>query len=89
MEARLRIAGWAEEVAKALRVRERAADAEAATTVLKQARARHAARMGEAKRWERVRTRILSARRAAAERARKPPPRTTPLDRLGAARVRR
>lgn len=90
VEARLRIAGWAEEVAKAhAQVRERAADAEAATTVLAQARARHAARMGEAKRWERVRTRILSARRAAAERAEEAAAEDDTLDRLGAARVRR
>lgn len=89
VESRLRIAGWAEQVAGARsRARQREAEAEAVAASLAQARHRHAARMGEAKRWERVRARILSARRAAAEQAEEAMAEDDTLDRLGAARVR-
>ncbi|MCJ2013129.1 hypothetical protein [Methylobacterium sp. J-076] len=89
VEGRLRIAGLTEEVAAArTAVEAREAEAETAQNALARARARHAARMGETRRWDRVRARILSARRAASERAEESVAEDETSDRLGAAKVR-
>lgn len=87
MEARLRIAAWAEQVAEArAEVERRETSVEALSTALAQARARLAARMGEARRWDRVRSRILLKRRTMEERAEEANAEDDTFDRLGAAR---